>query len=154
MEKIKTLFLLISIIVITSCSGNEVTSIQYAGENNTFFKVTLPAAWISKALQGIDTSVGYFTNKTDTIWYDHGSLAFQDINSSIARVGGEIINQEEKNEKKSVYYLLNKEGVHNSIHGYFKGKELYQITHLYSFNLLNQKNILSILESHTFAKPE
>lgn len=147
----KTTFLMLSIILMISCRGNEGSSNLEPEENGKFFKLNLPEGWTSTPLQGVDTSVGYFTNKTDTIWYDHGSLAFQDINSSISFFGGKIINQEEKNNKKSVYYLLDNDGKPNSIHGYFKGKNDCQITHLHSYNLLNEKSILTIMKSHSFA---
>ena len=74
----KRLFTLLSLFFILACNQNntpepeEEETTGLPKRTVTHFNIELPAGWKHVKQQGIDSSVGFFTDETDSLYYDFG----------------------------------------------------------------------------------
>ena len=70
----KHLFILLFVFFILSCGQNNTPEPEASLSKETVasFNIELPAGWKHVKLQGIDSRIGFFTNETDSLYYDFG----------------------------------------------------------------------------------
>ncbi|SOE21773.1 hypothetical protein SAMN06298216_2229 [Spirosomataceae bacterium TFI 002] len=147
-----TLYLLLMSTFFFSCKKNVIDGkIEPEEGEYVFFELDLPSNWKHQVLQGVDSSVGYFTDQIDTIRYDHGSMASQKPKETIRfNQNGRIIEEFEVNGVQVIVYGYKTELNDEFLATYFQGKNENARTQLYTFNTANIEKVIKLMKTHKF----
>lgn len=152
MKSFITYTLCVLLICLLSCSNNKQV-VEPKGVVS--FELNLPNNWNLQKLQGIDSYVGYFTDKVDTIYYDHGRMAQQYPKSLVAaNKNGKILEEYVRKSVKTTIYSYTFGSNKNFVGAYFSGEFDDEITSLGVANYSDQKKVIALMKTHKFVRAE
>ncbi len=149
--------LLLYVAVLSSCNTeeNEINE-QFLIENPKTlefgsFSIDVPQNWNGFVQQGIDTYVGGFTNKTDTLYFDFGYFSFGSIDNiqenaetisfEVLKIDGEDakIVIEKREQEPEIRYSL-----------YVDKRDQTNLNRIYTYGFDDEDLIKAIFLSHKF----
>ena len=148
--------MLLCLVALSSCATDENTEQRFLLENPKTlefqnFSIDVPQDWNGFIQQGIDTYVGGFTNKIDTLYFDFGYFSFGSIDNiqetaetisfevlKIDGVDAKIVIEKREQEPEIRYSL------------YVDKRDQINLNRIYSYGFDDEDLIKAIFLSHRF----